>query len=83
MPASERQRPLAAKGAPELSLRDGQLGHPCCLMSICPRRYSLPQMPDARVSWFVAAFADACLGGALRLGPALVTVKVTSSVMRA
>jgi hypothetical protein len=22
----------------------------CCLMSICPRWYSLPQMPDARVS---------------------------------
>jgi hypothetical protein len=61
----------------------GTTGAPCCLMSICPRRYSLPQMPDARVSWLVASFANACLGGALRLGPALVTVKVTSSLMRA
>ena len=55
----------------------------CCLMSICPRRYSLPQMPDARVSWFVASFAGAFLGGALRLGPALVMVKVSSSLTSA
>ncbi|MDT5049152.1 MAG: hypothetical protein QOG75_5050, partial [Mycobacterium sp.] len=37
-------------------------GTPCCLMSICPRLYSLPHVPDARESWFVAWLAGARVG---------------------
>src|SRR5277367_2133379 len=55
----------------------------CCLMSICPRRYSLPHVPDARDNWFVASLAGARMGGALRVGPALVMARVSSSVIRA
>ncbi len=48
-----------------------------------PATDSLPHVPDARDNWFVALFAGARVGGALRLGPALVMAKVSSWVIRA